>query len=174
MLLTHKSYIKVPALLHPKLNDLSYHIKNLIKNYGYKEYQEIADYFYEDFCEFISVFYVAFEKKQWNVTEKIVAQFYLKWLESSQFPDKLTATLEHAITAAITTLIVFHLSAQLAFITHYSLSMSCGFILLFIAVGIKVSTYEWSSVGILSGGLFKCKFYKSNGTLKNSRKIFKR
>ena len=96
MLLTHKSYIKVPALLHSGLNDLSLHLTYLIKNYGYHEYTEVADYFYEDFCEFISEFYAAFEKKQWNDTTKIVTQFYSKWLESSQFPDKLNATLERA------------------------------------------------------------------------------
>ena len=91
---------------------------------------EVSNDFYEDFCEFISEFYAATEKNKLTYATKIVEQFYSKWLTSSQFPDKLNTTLEHAITSAITALIMFHLAVQLAYVTHYSLAISYGLTLL--------------------------------------------
>lgn len=170
MLLTHKPNMIVPSIFQSRLDNLSRHLHTIIK---YHACNEVSDDFYEDFCECISEFYAAINKNNLSYATKTVEQFYTRWLVSSHYPDKLNSTLEHAITSAITALIMFHLAVQLAYVTHYSLAISYGLTLLSITVGVKITTPEWSSVGTLSGGLFKYKIFKSRSPIKNTHRIFK-
>lgn len=165
MLLTKTLPIHVPLIFLSRFNILSYELRSMLA-----EYTDISESFHEDFCQFISEFYLSFEKKNFTYTTKIIEQFYTKWIESSQFPTHLRTTLEHAITAALTSLIVFNLGVELAYVSHYSLAISCGLTLLFISVGIKITTPEWSSVGILSGGMFKYRIFKTSPTSKNTHR----
>ncbi len=170
MLSTRIPSIKVPTLFQLRFENLSNHLKTRVFEYGNNE---IANDFYEEFCEFISDFYAAIERNHLAYATSIIQQFFTKWVQSSQFPESFNAVLEYSISSAISSLIICHLAVQLAYITHYSLAMCCGLILLSITVGIKITTAEWSSVGTLSGGLFKCKIFKSSSTFKNSYRSFK-
>jgi hypothetical protein len=170
MLLTHTSNMLAPSIFQSRLDNLSRHLQTIIKHHASNE---VSDDFYEDFCECISEFYAALKMHNLTYATKIVERFYTKWLESSQFPAQLNKTLQDAITAAITTLIMFHLAVQLAYVTHYSLAISYGLTLLCITVGIKITTPEWSSVGTLSGGLFKCRIFKSCAPMKSTYRNFR-
>lgn len=170
MLLTKTSTILVPSIFQSRVDDLSHHLQTIIKHHASNE---VADDFYDDYCECISEFYASLKKNNFTYTTKIVEQFYTKWLDSSNFPEQLNKTLEQAITSAITTFIMFHLAVQLAYITHYSLTISYGLTLLSIKVGIKITTPEWSSVGTLSGGLFKCRIFKSCAPTRSTYRNYK-
>jgi hypothetical protein len=170
MLLTKTSTILVPSIFQSRVDTLSHHLQTIIKHHASKE---VSDDFYEEYCECISEFYAALKKNNPTYVTKIVEQFYTKWLDSSKFPEQVNKTLEQAMTAAFTTLIMFHLAAQLAYITHYSLAISYGLTLLSITVGIKITTPEWSSVGTLSGGLFKCRIFKSGAPMRNTYRSYK-
>lgn len=170
MLLTKKSTILVPSILQSQVDTLSRHLQTMIKHHASKE---VSDDFYEEYCECMSEFYATLKKNNLIYVTKIVEQFYTKWLDSSQFPAQLNKTLEQAMTAAFTTLTMFHLAVQLAYITHYSLAISYGLTLLSITVGIKITTPEWSSVGTLSGGLFKCRIFKSCAPTKSTYRNYK-
>jgi hypothetical protein len=172
MLLTKISSINVPSIFQSQFNYLSRYLVAMIQQQNNTRHDEAPEYFYEEFCEFVSEFYASLETKNLTYTTRIVEQFYSRCFESSQFPDKLNATLEHAITAGISALIIFHLAVQLAYITHYSLNVSCGLTLLSITVGIKITTPEWCSVGTLSGGFFKCSIFKSHTSMGKKDRVF--
>ncbi len=151
MLLTKKPHINVPSLFH--------------------HWHENDIQLSEDFYECISECYAAIEKKNFYYITKIVDLFYTKWIESPQLSEKLKTELDQAITTALSAFIMVHLAVELAYVSHYSLSVACGLTLLFIRVGIKITTPEWSTVGVLSGGFFKYRILKTSPAFKNSRRM---
>ncbi len=170
MLLTKKFHTNVPLFFQSKMDHLSHYLQTMIELYAGNDNIESVS---EEFCECISEFYAAIKINNLTYATRIIEQFYTRWIESSRLPDKLNSILEQVITSAITTLIMFHLATQLAYISHYSFATSCNLTLLYIMVGIKIITPEWSSVGTLSGGMFKCSIFKSCAPMRNTYRNFK-
>lgn len=173
MLLTKTPRILVPAIFQTRFDELSHDLKKIIGYPFQHENSHIPEDFYFDFCEFISEFYTTIEKKNLTYATKIIEQFYSKWIDSTIFPNKINTAIDYAITTALTSLVMFHLAVQLAYVSHYSLMTSYGLTLLFITVGIKITTPEWVSVGTLSHGLFKCKIIKSRALSKNTCRMLR-
>lgn len=158
MLFTKEPKTTLACIHQARFNKLTHELKLLIDASKQEQY---FNEFYSDLYDFIYDFYMACENKKLIYIEQIIEQFYTKWLYSNIFPNKISSGIDYAITAALTPLIMLHLAVQLAYVSHYSVNVTYGLTILYVTVGIKITTPQWISVGTLNSGVFCCKIIKS-------------
>lgn len=160
MLLTQRNKIMLSPFFETKFNEISNYLKMLFKHEP-TAFLHFED-FHDDFCICVTEFYAAVSQNKMIDATKIIDHFYSKWIDTSLLPLDINNAMDAAIASGLASLVMIHLSVQLAYITHYSLCTSASLIMLFIKVGFKVTTPEWVSVGFLSGGKFKCNVVRAN------------
>lgn len=126
------------------------------------EKSELIDIFSYDIHELFCEYVAAIRREQFIEAIQTIEKFYSLWIESNKF-SAIPPSDQQATVMMLSSLLIFALSGQLAWISHYSLQTSCGLTLLTISLGIKITTPSYISVGLLSNGFFHYHMRKRQG-----------
>ena len=127
---------------------------------------ENSDYLIEiltyEVYEVVRKYSIAISQLKFHEATKILEKFYSVLVDTKKYavlnqPDR------QALATMIASLLIFALSGELAWFSHYSLQTSCGLTLLTISLGVKVSTPSYISVSMISHSFFHYHVRKRRG-----------